>query len=169
MEEENLPRFSEYDSFLFRQGNHYRLYRKMGGHPAIMDGVNGAWFSVWAPNARLVTVIGDFNGWNTSVAPLDARPDGSGIWEGFIAGARSGVRYKYHIISRYQGYRVDKSDPFAFHSEVPPATASILENPSFDWRDGAWMARRKETGDLSAPISIYEMHLGSWRKIPGDA
>ena len=167
-EEEHSPLLSELDIFLFKQGSHHRLYRKMGGHPLVVDGTSGTWFSVWAPNARLVTVIGDFNGWDTTTNPLDPRPDRSGIWEGFIPGAQTGMRYKYHIISRYHDYTADKGDPFAFSCEVPPATASRLADPAFEWQDRAWMERRKETGDLSAPLSIYEVHLGSWRKIPGD-
>jgi 1,4-alpha-glucan branching enzyme len=168
LEEKDVPSLSEYDIFLFKQGNHYRLYRKMGGHPVEIDGTRGTWFSVWAPNARLVTVIGDFNDWNTAGNPLQVRPDGSGVWEGFVAGACTGMRYKYHIISRYNGYRVEKGDPFAFSWEVPPATASVIAEPAFSWQDRAWMEQRKEAGDLSAPISIYELHLGSWRKTQAD-
>ena len=166
-EDEHSPLLSEFDIFLFKQGNHHRLYRKLGAHPLVMDGESGTWFSVWAPNARLVTVIGDGNGWDNAADPLAKREDGSGIWEGFIPGVHTGMRYKYHIVSRYHDYTVDKGDPFAFSCEVPPATASVLADPDFAWRDRAWMERRRETGDLLAPISIYELHLGSWRKIPG--
>ena len=167
-EGEHSPILSEFDIFLFKQGSHHRLYRKMGGHPLVVNGISGTWFSVWAPNARLVTVIGDFNGWDTATHPLNQRSDGSGIWEGFIPGAQTGMRYKYHIISRYHDYTADKGDPFAFSWEVPPATASRLADPAFEWRDRAWMERRRETGDLLAPLSLYEVHVGSWRKIPAD-
>jgi len=112
-EEESLF-FSDYDIYLFRQGRHFRLYRKMGSHPLVMNNTSGTWFSVWAPNASQVTVIGDFNGWDPSRHPLCERQDDSGIWEGFVDGAHRGMRYKYHIISRYQGYTADRGDPFAF-------------------------------------------------------
>lgn len=166
--EEETPFLSDYDIFLFRQGRHYRLYRKMGSHPFIVDKTSGTWFSVWAPNARQVTVIGDFNGWDPSCHPLHKRPDESGIWEGFIAGAQTGMRYKYHIVSRYDKYTADRGDPLAFSWEVPPATASIIAQPGYTWQDSAWMEGRKAAADLIAPLSIYEMHLGSWRHVPAD-
>lgn len=163
---EDSPFLSDYDIFLFRQGNHYRLYQKMGSHPTVVSGTRGTWFSVWAPNAREVSVIGDFNGWDPSRHPLLERPDESGIWEGFIDGAHAGCRYKYHIVSRYNDFTADRGDPLAFSWEVPPATASIIAQPGFAWRDSAWMEKRKAAGDLTAPLSIYEMHLGSWRHVP---
>jgi 1,4-alpha-glucan branching enzyme len=163
-EEGDEPYLSDYDTFLFKQGNHYRLYRKMGGHPVDMNGVSGTLFSVWAPNARLVSVIGDFNGWDPGSDPLNVRSDGSGVWEGFVSGAHAGMRYKYHIISRYHEYSVEKGDPFAFSWEPPPATASVIAEPSFAWQDRTWMEHRKEAADLLAPLSIYELHLGSWKK-----
>ncbi|MCG7854293.1 MAG: alpha-amylase family glycosyl hydrolase, partial [Methanoregulaceae archaeon] len=160
------PRFSDYDLFLFRQGRHYRLSEKLGAHPVVLDGVCGIWFSVWAPNARQVTVIGDFNGWDPGTDHLRERWDSSGIWEGFVAGAQTGMRYKYHIESRYGTYSVDKGDPFAFSWQMPPETASVIADLSYTWRDQEWMAGRNVTGSLTAPMLIYEMHIGSWRHIP---
>ena len=141
--EEEHPFLSDYDIFLFRQGRHYRLYRKMGSHPFVVDGTSGTWFSVWAPNARQVTVIGDFNGWDPSCHPLHERPDESGIWEGFIDGAQTGMRYRYHIVSRYDKFTADRGDPLAFSWEVPPATASVIAQPGYAWQDSAWMEREE--------------------------
>ncbi|HON82179.1 MAG TPA: 1,4-alpha-glucan branching protein GlgB [Methanoregulaceae archaeon] len=165
---EDSPFLSDFDIYLFRQGKHYRLYRKMGSHPLTVEKERGTRFSVWSPNARQVSVIGDFNGWDPSCDHLQARWDESGIWEGFVGGAYEGMRYKYHIVSHYNGHAADRGDPFAFSWEVPPATASIIAQPRFEWQDEAWMAQRKAAGDLAAPISIYEMHLGSWRLVPTD-
>ncbi len=166
--EPESPFLSDYDIFLFRQGRHYRLYQKMGSHPLVMEEGAGTWFAVWAPNAQRVTVIGDFNGWDPASHPLRERPDGSGIWEGFIAGAVEGMRYKYHIISRYHNHTADRGDPFAFAWELPPATASLIAEPCIGWQDRAWMEERKNRQDTTSPISIYEMHLGSWRHVPSD-
>src|SRR5262249_17867164 len=134
-----------------------------GAHP----GVDGTSFAVWAPNAESVSVIGDFNGWQPSRHPLRPRAS-SGIWEGFVAGVKRGARYKYHVASRLNGYRVDKADPFAFHDEVPPKTASVVWSLEYDWNDGEWMATRAGRNALGAPLSIYELHLGSWRRVPGE-
>ena len=166
--EEESPFLSDYDVFLFRQGKHFRIYQKMGSHPIVMLGTSGTCFSVWAPNALQVSVIGDFNGWDPSSHPLHERPDESGIWEGFIAGAQKGMRYKYHIESRYHKYTADRGDPLAFSWEVPPATASIISQPGFEWQDSSWMEERKAAVNLTAPLSIYEMHLGSWRQVPAE-
>lgn len=157
---------TDYDVYLFRQGNHFRLYEKLGSHPAVLDGTKGTFFAVWAPNAAEVSVIGDFNGWEGGKDPLRFRSDGSGIWEGFIPGIGHGALYKYHIESRYNDYSVEKGDPFAHYWEIPPKTASIIWDLSFIWRDRAWMQRREEDNSPDAPISIYEVHLGSWRKVP---
>ena len=166
MEKEYQAGFSAYDTYLFRQGNHYRLYKKLGGHPAVIDGIRGSCFSVWAPNACQVTVIGDFNAWDTLKNPLNARSDGSGIWEGFVEGALTGMRYKYHIISRYRGYCVDKSDPFAFYSEIPPGTASILESTSFQMAGQPWMAQRREAGALLPPYPSMKCIWAHGGKFP---
>ncbi len=157
---------TDYDVYLFRQGTHFRLYEKLGSHPAVLDGTKGTFFAVWAPNAAEVSVIGDFNGWEGGKDPLRFRSDGSGIWEGFIPGIGHGALYKYHIESRYNDYSVEKGDPFAHYWEIPPKTASIIWDLSFIWRDRAWMQRREEDNSPDAPISIYEVHLGSWRKVP---
>jgi 1,4-alpha-glucan branching enzyme len=125
----------------------------------------GAYFAVWAPDAEGVFVVGDFNGWNKSSHPLRSRGQ-SGIWEGFIPKVEKGSRYKYHIRSRYKGYRVDKSDPFSFYNEIPPQTASIVWDVEYTWNDGEWMKKRGRLNSPSAPLAIYEVHLGSWRRAP---
>ncbi len=156
------------DVYLFNEGNHYRLYRHLGAHPTMVNGVEGTQFSLWAPNAREVSVIGDFNGWSRSADLLSAHGN-SGIWEGFIAGVGHGTIYKYHIKSQQNGYEVDKADPFAFHAETSPKTGSIVWELDYDWSDGDWMAERARRNALDAPISIYELHLGSWMRVPEDA
>jgi len=153
------------DIYLFNEGSHFRLYDKLGSHQAEANGVPGAYFAVWAPNAERVTVIGDFNGWDRASHPLRARAS-SGIWEGFVPGLTPGVRYKYWIESRYHGYKVEKADPFAFHAETPPRTASLTCDLAYGWGDAAWMAQRANRNSLDAPISIYEVHIGSWRRVP---
>ncbi len=155
------------DVFLFNEGNHFRLYEKLGAHPLSVDGQSGTYFAVWAPDAEAVSVIGNFNQWDRSRHPLRPRAE-SGIWEGFIPGIGEGGVYKFHIVSRFEGYRVDKADPFAFYSEQPPKTASVAWNRDYSWGDQAWMESRGERNRLDAPISIYEVHLGSWRRDPQD-
>jgi 1,4-alpha-glucan branching enzyme len=153
------------DVYLFNEGSHYRLYDRLGAHPVTVDGVKGTYFAVWAPNAEQVSVIGAFNSWDKASHPL--RPKGqSGIWEGFLPGVSEGTAYKYHIISRYLGYQVDKADPLAFYDEVPPRTASIVWNLDYTWGDQEWLAQRHTHNTLSAPIAIYEMHVGSWMRVP---
>jgi 1,4-alpha-glucan branching enzyme len=159
---------TENDVILFRQGRHYRLYDKLGSHPARIDGADGVHFAVWAPNATSVSVIGDFNGWRRDVHPLQARHDESGIWSGFVQGAGAGTHYKYYIRSRHNGYAVDKADPFARRAEIPPQTASIVDVPQHVWGDAQWMRTRAQANALNAPMSVYEMHLGSWRRDSGD-
>jgi len=159
-------RFSEYDAYLFKQGAHVRLHEKLGAHPTCQDGASGAYFGVWAPNAREVSVIGDFNGWRAGAAPLRRREDGSGIWEGFVAETGHGDCYKYHIASLYHGYEIEKSDPFAFFCEAPPRTASRIWNLGYEWHDTDWMRTRRRANALDAPLSVYEVHLGSWRRNP---
>jgi 1,4-alpha-glucan branching enzyme len=164
--EEPGSRFSEYDAYLFKQGSHTRLHDKLGAHLTREGEVSGVYFSVWAPNARSVSVTGDFNQWRPDANPLRPREDGSGIWEGFVAGASDGDCYKYRIASRYHGYEIDKSDPFAFYCEAPPRTASRVWRLDYDWSDGEWMKSRHRANALDAPFSIYEVHLGSWRREP---
>jgi 1,4-alpha-glucan branching enzyme len=153
------------DIHLFNEGTHFRLYNKLGAHPRVLNGVKGTYFAVWAPDATQVSVLGDFNGWDSSVHLLRPRAQ-SGLWEGFIPEVTVGTLYKFHIVSRYNGYNADKADPFAFYDEVPPKTASIVWELEYEWGDHAWMQRQGELNSLTAPISIYEVHLGSWRRVP---
>jgi 1,4-alpha-glucan branching enzyme len=153
------------DLYLFNEGSHFRLYEKLGAHLMTLDGVEGTHFSVWAPNAEQVYVIGDFNGWDKSSHPLRPREQ-SGIWEGFIPGVDQGANYKYHLVSRYRGYRVDKADPFAFYNEVPPRTGSVVWDLKYTWGDQEWIGKRGRANALDAPMAIYEMHLGSWMRAP---
>ncbi|MCX7620305.1 MAG: 1,4-alpha-glucan branching protein GlgB [Acidimicrobiales bacterium] len=156
---------SEEDLWLFNEGSHTRLYEKLGAH--LLPNGSGTVFAVWAPNARRVSVIGDFNAWRLQANPLE--PIGSsGIWAGVVQAAGVGDRYKFHIESRARGYSVDKADPFAFRSEQPPRTASIVCALDYEWADSKWMAERARYNALDAPISIYEMHLGSWRHAEGE-
>jgi len=157
---------SDYDIHLLRQGRHVRLYEKLGAHLLEREGVRGTQFALWAPNADSVSVVGDFNAWQADTHRLHRRPDDSGIWEGFIAGIGSGALYKYRVASRHGGYVVEKADPFAFRSEVPPRTASKVWSLDYAWGDDAWMAQRAQVNALGAPISIYEVHLGSWQRVP---
>src|SRR5262245_54935084 len=140
-------RIGEQDFHLFNEGSHYRLYEKMGAHPCVRDGVAGTQFAVWAPGADAVNVFGDFNGWDKSATRLYAQGQ-SGIWVGFVPGVGPGTAYKYHVQSRYQGYRVDKADPFAFFSEVPPKTASVVCDLKYDWGDAEWMRNRHRRNGL---------------------
>jgi 1,4-alpha-glucan branching enzyme len=155
---------SDYDLHLFNGGTHNRLYERMGAHLAEWEGKRGVYFAVWAPNADEVNVFGEFNSWNKRTHPLRPR-DHSGIWEGFIPGLGEGELYKYYISSRYQGYRVDKADPYAFFNQVPPLTASIVCGLGYEWGDREWMETRHTRQSMRAPISIYEVHLGSWMRV----
>ncbi|HXY18471.1 MAG TPA: 1,4-alpha-glucan branching protein GlgB, partial [Gemmatimonadales bacterium] len=161
-----LP-ITEDDLYLFNEGSHYHLYDKLGCHLTTLDGASGATFAVWAPNANYVSVIGDFNGWDRSTHRLAPRGS-SGIWEGFVAGVKKGDAYKFHVGSRHGGYRVDKADPFGIHHETPPKTGSKVWDLEYEWGDAEWMAGRGARNALSAPISIYEVHLGSWMRVPED-
>ncbi len=158
--------FNADDVHLFREGTHVRLYENLGCHPK-SDG-SGAEFSLWAPNASAVAVVGDWNGWNGTLNPLRRRADESGVWSGFVAGAVIGQSYKFRIDSRVGGYTVDKADPFAFKSELAPATASCICAPSHTWCDAEWMAARAVKNAPDAPMSIYEVHPGSWRRRDGE-
>jgi 1,4-alpha-glucan branching enzyme len=159
---------TEHDIYLFKEGNHFGLYEKLGSHVLHVNGVEGTLFAVWAPNAAKVSVIGDFNGWDRDSHPLALRHDGSGIWEGFLPGLAEGTLYKYQIVSKYNQYAGEKGDPFSFSWEVPPRTASVVRQLDYDWNDGAWMKDRYARNSLNAPISVYEVHLGSWRRVPED-
>jgi 1,4-alpha-glucan branching enzyme len=151
------------DLYLFNEGSHLRLYDKLGAHPRQVRGVHGVTFAVWAPSASYVAVVGDFNGWDRGRNPLSPREQ-SGIWEGFIPGIGPGTVYKYHIASRESGYAVDKADPLGFFHEVAPRTGSIVADLSYTWNDAGWLARRRQQVPLASPLSIYEVHLGSWRR-----
>jgi 1,4-alpha-glucan branching enzyme len=154
---------SDWDIHLFNEGTHLKLWEKLGNH--IVPG--GVMFGVWAPNAARVSVVGDFNGWHPDAHPMHA-VGGSGLWEGFVPDLRRGATYKYNIVSRGNGYRVNKADPMAVHQETPPATASKVWDLQYDWSDAEWMRSRKERNSYEAPISIYEVHLGSWRRVSDD-
>ena len=156
---------TETDLYLFGEGTHFRLYEKLGAHYICSGPQRGTYFAVWAPNAEKVSVMGDFNNWSKESHALTPRGD-SGIWEGFIPGVEIGTIYKFHICSRYSGYCVDKADPFAFYSEVPPRTGSIVWDLSYEWHDQHWMEERARRNSLNSPISIYEVHLGSWMRVP---
>ena len=151
------------DLFLFNEGSHFRLYDKLGAHPARQEGREGTRFAVWAPNAERVSVMGEFNQWAREGHPLTPRGS-SGIWEGFDPGVTRGARYKYHVVSRHENYRVDKCDPFALHCEEPPGTASIVWDLDYSWNDAEWMEKRGAPNTAREPVSIYEVHLGSWRR-----
>jgi 1,4-alpha-glucan branching enzyme len=155
------------DLHYFAEGTHGSLATVLGSHPRTVDGVAGTSFAVWAPNAGAVSVIGDFNGWDRSSTRLSVI-DGSGIWEGFVPGVGHGEIYKYHVIARDGGYRVDKADPLALCAELPPKTASVVWQLDYAWQDEEWMQTRGARNALGAPISVYELHLGSWRRAPDD-
>jgi 1,4-alpha-glucan branching enzyme len=156
--------FGELDLHLLGEGRHQRLYEKLGAHPMTCDGVAGTRFAVWAPNASRVSVIGNFNGWDGRRHQMRLHP-GVGMWEIFVPEVRPGELYKYEIIGRNGEVLPTKTDPVGFRSEVPPATASLVHGlPSLDWSDRNWMENRAARNDRTAPISIYEVHLGSWRR-----
>ena len=157
-------RFTDFDINLFKSGKHYRLYEKFGSHITTLDGVEGVYFAVWAPSAKMVSVIGDFNFWNDGEHKLNVRWDSSGIWEGFIPGAGKGSKYKYKILSSNNDIVTEKADPYARRAEHNPNTASIVWDDNYKWKDSKWMKKRKKNNALDAPFSVYEVHLGSWKK-----
>lgn len=156
---------TEHDIYLFKEGNHFKLHEKLGAHPGIVDGVAGTHFGVWAPNAKNVSVIGNFNHWDRNKHPLTPRWDSSGIWECFVPQVGKGELYKFYIVSSQNYYQVEKQDPFAIYNEVAPKTASIVWNLEYTWQDNAWMSERYKHNSLESPMSVYEMHLGSWKRV----
>jgi len=173
MNSESLSLLTDQDLYLFNEGSHFCLYDKLGAHPVARGTVaggdfeSGTYFAVWAPNANHVSVIGEFNGWEKGRHVL--QPKGSsGIWEGFIPNIGKGTLYKYHISSCFDGYNVDKADPFSIFNEIPPKFASIVWDLDYQWNDQSWMAERRERQGLDKPMAIYEMHVGSWRRMVGN-
>ena len=161
MNEQQL--LSEHDVYLFNEGTHNQLYERLGAHVVERDGKAGTHFAVWAPNARSVSVVGSFNGWDAQATPL-APVRSSGIWDGFVARLGAGETYKYHIVSEHNNYVVDKADPFGFRHEEPPRTASVITTLDYEWNDERWMKERRDANALNGPITIYELHLGSWMR-----
>ena len=160
-----FTRLTQDDLWLFNGGRHFSLYEKFGSHVGVSpEGTAGTYFSVWAPDAERVSLIGDWNEWKAGVDPL-SRLGASGVWAGFVPGVAAGALYKYAVESRFAGYRADKADPLAVTAQVPPEQASIVAGLDYEWQDGEWMAGRKAKNALDAPVSIYEVHLGSWRRI----
>lgn len=156
--------FSEFDINLFKSGKHFRLYEKFGSHPITLNKLKGTYFSVWAPGAKQVSVIGDFNSWKDGEHLLNVRWDGSGIWEGFIPNVDKGNLYKYKIHSHHNSIITEKADPYARRCEHPPNTASVVWEDSYEWKDKSWLEKRKKHNSLNAPFSVYEVHLSSWKK-----
>ncbi|UJH66913.1 1,4-alpha-glucan branching protein GlgB [Allomuricauda sp. SCSIO 65647] len=156
--------FTEFDIDLFKGGKHYRLFEKLGSHLIEVDGEKGTYFAVWAPTAKSVSVVGDFNYWIEGDHQLYVRWDESGIWEGFIPGVGKGSKYKYKIHSHNNDIKTEKADPFARYCEQPPKTASIVWDDDYKWKDKDWMGYRKDKNGLDKPFSVYEVHLGSWKR-----
>ncbi len=157
--------FTDFDISLFKNGSHYNLFDKFGAHTVTVNGIEGTYFSVWAPTAKSVSVIGNFNFWQGEQHELNVRWDSSGIWEGFIPNITHGELYKYRIESNNNGIITEKADPYGRLCELPPKTASIVQNTSkYKWKDAAWMSYRKDKNGLDKPFSIYEVHLESWKK-----
>ena len=160
--------FTDFDIDLFKAGKHFRLYEKLGAHLLTLDGIKGVYFAVWAPTAHSVSVVGDFNYWTQGEHNLEVRWDESGIWEGFIPHLTKGTTYKYKIQSNNDGIVTEKSDPFAFYCENPPNTASVVWDLEYKWKDTKWMNSRENHNGLDRPYSVYEVHLGSWKRHSDD-
>ena len=159
-----FSRFTDFDVNLFKSGKHYRLYEKFGSHICTVNNQEGTYFAVWAPSAKSVSVVGDFNYWDDSQHQLNVRWDQSGIWEGFIPHVGKGNLYKYKIHSHHNGIVTEKADPYARRSEHPPKTASVIWDSHYTWEDKGWMQNRKTKNALDAPYSVYELHPSSWRR-----
>jgi 1,4-alpha-glucan branching enzyme len=161
----NPTLLTDQDLYLFNEGRHYRIYDKLGAHLTTIDGKAGTSFSVWAPNARKVSVTGSFNDWNQDSHQLQPRGS-SGIWEGFIPGAGKGTLYKFHIVSREHSHVGEKADPFGVWHEIAPRTGSVVWDLDYQWGDAEWMKSQAQKQSLAAPVSIYEVHFGSWMRVP---
>ncbi len=161
-----MPELTTDEIYLFRQGTLLRAYQKLGAHVDRVDGRAGVRFAVWAPDAASVSVVGDFNDWDPTRHPLQSRADSSGIWEAFVPEIAAGALYKYSLRSRVNGYIVQKADPFAVYNECPPRTASVVWDLAYTWQSSDWRRDRLQVNALNAPWSIYEVHLGSWRRVP---
>lgn len=161
----DISRFNDEDVYLFKEGTHTKLYQKLGSHLMYRDNLKGTYFATWAPNAKAVTIRGDFNNYDLHSHPMKKRDDDSGIWEVFIEGVEQGCTYKYHISTDEHNANPDKADPYAFFAEVAPSSASRIWNiDEYRWNDREWMSIRYKKNSHNAPISIYEVHLGSWRR-----
>jgi 1,4-alpha-glucan branching enzyme len=158
---------SDDDLYLFHEGSHFRLFDKLGAHYRVVGDTSGVNFAIWAPNAERVAVIGDFNSWNPATHPLQRRGD-FGVWERFVPDVTAGAVYKYFVESRYNGYAAAKTDPFGFASEAPPRTASIVADLDYTWSDDDWLRQRPSRNALDAPLNVYEVHLGSWMRVPDE-
>jgi len=156
--------FTEFDINLFKAGKHYKLYEKLGSHITTVNNEKGTYFAVWAPSAGQVSVVGDFNYWSEGEHLLNVRWDESGIWEGFIPNLAKGTTYKYKIQNTNNNQVTEKADPYARRCEHPPKTASIVWEDNYNWKDSKWLSKRKKHNALDAPFSVYEVHLGSWKK-----
>jgi len=161
--EESFTLLTDFDIHLIKSGKHFKLYEKLGAHPAEFKGKDGCYFAVWAPNATSVSVIGNFNSWDNVQHKLNPRWDESGIWEAFFPGVKKGEVYKYAIHSN-SGEYLEKSDPFAFYAEIAPKTASIIWEEEYEWKDATWLDERKKLTGKARPYSVYEVHMGSWRR-----
>jgi 1,4-alpha-glucan branching enzyme len=160
------PGLTDFDLYLIGEGTHYRTYEKLGAHLTENSGVRGVQFAVWAPNAQVVSVVGNFNGWDARTHPMRWHP-AQGIWELFIPDLSEGEVYKYEVKSRYNNFVADKTDPYGFAAEQRPRTASVVANlDNYEWQDEEWMATRQGHNNVHAPIAIYEVHLGSWKRNP---
>ena len=168
MNKKNISLLTKDDIYYFKEGSHFNLYGKLGANFIKNGKEEGVLFSLWAPNAKSISVIGDFNNWDKKSSKMVLRGDGSGIWELFIKGVKKGDRYKYFIESNFNNYREEKIDPFAYYFEKPPKSASIVWDLKYEWSDEKWIKEREKRNNLKAPISIYELHLGSWRRDPSN-
>lgn len=163
---EHYSLLSEDDIYHIKEGTEFRLFEKLGSHYVTKDGVEGVYFSLWAPNAHYISVIGDFNNWDKGAHKMISRSDNSGIWECFITDVPEGSSYKYYLESKFNNFKDEKSDPHAFYWEKPPRSATRTWKLDYEWNDDSWMQIRGEKNSIKAPVSIYEMHLGSWRRKP---